>query len=598
MSGDGLVIRLLGRPSIELNGKPVKGPRGRKCWGVFAYLLLARQAVSRSHLAELLFSNARDPLAAVRWNLSELRRSLGLRGILSGDPIEPRLPESLQVDVLWLSEVQPGGSVPQSFGGELLEGFAFSGSPAYEAWLIIERRRLAAQLEGLLREQAVIELGRRHTSEASIAAARLVALNPLEEKNHELLVRCLLEDGDRTQAVERVEACEALFRQELGIASCPALRGLLQYVQRVADSPAIHQRSVARAELDAGRAAISAGEIEAGIAHLRRAGSNAHSCGDEELQAQALLNLGSTLVHAMRGHDEGASTLHAAVSAAERAGLAEVAATAFRELGFIEVQAGRRERAEIWLQRAEEAAEESDEALAAIFGVRGMNLTDAGQYRAGLAWLERSAEHARSCRDRRQEAWSTSLIARSYLLSGRSVRAETAVEHTLDLVNSEEWIAFLPWPSCLRAELDLQDGEVQAAHARLEHAFTLAIHLGDPCWEGVAARGLGVVEARRNRSPQAFAWFDDARKRCTRVAAPWEWVHGFILDTTCEFALREGDERAGEWIDRLERLAARADLREFAVRAQLHRHRLGEAGALEAADLLAREVDNPALDIA
>jgi hypothetical protein len=34
---------------------------------------------SRKHLAGLLFEDAEDPLAALRWNLSELRRLLGTR---------------------------------------------------------------------------------------------------------------------------------------------------------------------------------------------------------------------------------------------------------------------------------------------------------------------------------------------------------------------------------------------------------------------------------------------------------------------------------------------------------------------------------------
>ena len=42
-------------------------------------------------------------------------------------------------------------------------------------------------------------------------------------------------------------------------------------------------------------------------------------------------------------------------------------------------------------------------------------------------------------------------------------------------------------------------------------------------------------------------------------------------------------------------LAARCDMRELVVRAQLHRGRLGDATALAAARLLAADIDNPAL---
>ena len=50
---------------------------------------------------------------------------------------------------------------------------------------------------------------------------------------------------------------------------------------------------------------------------------------------------------------------------ATEAGDRETAVTAYRELGFVEVQAGRRQTAEAWLARAEEAAS-SDVELAAV----------------------------------------------------------------------------------------------------------------------------------------------------------------------------------------------------------------------------------------
>lgn len=574
------------------------GPRGHKPWALFACIVLGRSAPSRSHLVELLFSDAEDPLGALRWNLAEMRRRLKQRDALTGDPVRLALSPATSVDVLVLTQARPGAFVPDAFGGELLEGMSFPRCPSFEAWLLIERRHMAALVEGLLRERALLLLGTSRAREAASAAARLVATEPLDERNHELLVRCLLEAGDQSAARAQVKTCEALLRHELGTRLSPRLENLLRVSETTSATPPVGRRAAARAEFDAGRAAIAAGEIEAGIRHLREASSGAHGCEDVELQARALLTLGSTLVHAMRGHDEGAVALHAAVCAADRAGSNAVAATAFRELGFIDVQAGRRERAEQWLVRAENAAHGADNVLAAVCGVRGMNLSDAGRYRAALEWLERSIDHAQRCGDRRQVAWSTSLIGRIGLLTGDYGAARAACERSVDLVTSEQWIAFLPWPNALRAEVDIRQGRLKEAHERLEHAFTLACHLADPCWEGVAARGLGVVEARCQRAAQAMAWLADGRGRCTRVPAPWEWVHGFVLDTLCETALAQGDARAATWVEQLATLGARADMREFAVHAQLYRHRMGVPGALEAARALARDVDNPALELA
>ncbi|WP_260680825.1 hypothetical protein [Arthrobacter sp. KBS0703] len=79
-------IRLLGPPRIESPGTTPPQPRGRKAWAVLAYLALQADATGRSRTAALLFPDAEDPLGALRWNLSELRRALD--GVeIAGDPL-------------------------------------------------------------------------------------------------------------------------------------------------------------------------------------------------------------------------------------------------------------------------------------------------------------------------------------------------------------------------------------------------------------------------------------------------------------------------------------------------------------------------------
>ena len=96
--------------------------------------------------------------------------------------------------------------------------------------------------------------------------------------------------------------------------------------------------------------------------------------------------------------------LHEAIRLAALAGDRETAVTAHREPGSVEVQAGRRQAAEAWLARAEALAD-TDAQLAPILGLRGMNASDVAEYPAAFAL-------------------------------GRS----------LELVQEQRWIAFLPWP--------------------------------------------------------------------------------------------------------------------------------------------------------
>jgi DNA-binding SARP family transcriptional activator len=129
-----ITIRLLGLPAILRDGHESPAPRGRKAWALLAYLLLCERPATRRELAELLFADAADPLGALRWNLSQLRRALGEAGHLQGDPVRLTLAADVAIDVR--------GS--DSNGGALLEGMEFDSGPAFDSWLLVTGRgRLA-----------------------------------------------------------------------------------------------------------------------------------------------------------------------------------------------------------------------------------------------------------------------------------------------------------------------------------------------------------------------------------------------------------------------------------------------------------------------
>ena len=287
--------------------------------------------------------------------------------------------------------------------------------------------------------------------------------------------------------------------------------------------------------------------------------------------------------------------LHHAIAVAERAGARGASVAAHRELGYIDVQAGRRERGGIWLAKAEAIAE-GDEEIAAVRGVQGMNHSDMADYGPALQRFAESVERAERAGDLRQAAWSLSLLGRVHLLRGDDAAAAAALDRSIDLVQGEHWLAFRPWPETLRAEIDARGGDVGGAAERLEHAFALACQLDDPCWEGVSARGIGVVEARRGRAEAGRRWLDEALDRCTRVPDRYEWAHGYVLEALVGAAVDEGHADARELAQDLLGLAARTGMRELVVRAQLHLGRLGDAGALTSARLRAGELDNPLLD--
>jgi hypothetical protein len=79
------------------------------------------------------------------------------------------------------------------------------------------------------------------------------------------------------------------------------------------------------------------------------------------------------------------------------------------------------------------------------------------------------------------------------------------------------------------------------------------------------------------------------------VSDRYVWVYAHSLDAAAGVAIELGDPEARDLVAELTELAARSGMRELVVRGRLHASRLGEPGALEAARMLAADIDNPAL---
>jgi hypothetical protein len=96
-----------------------------------------------------LFSDADDPSGALRWCLSDLRRSPGSPTQLRGDP--RRLTRSeLWLDVWALDD----GTLPTGdIGGVLLDRVELRDCPGFETWLLLARSRCVVRSMEELRQR-------------------------------------------------------------------------------------------------------------------------------------------------------------------------------------------------------------------------------------------------------------------------------------------------------------------------------------------------------------------------------------------------------------------------------------------------------------
>jgi DNA-binding SARP family transcriptional activator len=582
---------------MERGGASVEPPRGHKAWGLLVYLLRTRLPPSREQVASLLFPEADDPLGTLRWTLSALRGSLGEAADLGGDPVRLTLRPGtfVDVDVLsrgsWLEAVSLPG-----LGKELLDGLAFRSSPGFEIWIESERRHVAGTTSAVLHQAALALLARGDAEGAARHAAELVRLNAYDENAHVLLVRCLRTAGDHEGATRRVDACTELLRRELGVDPSAALRAAAEALEAPVEAR-VSGRAAVLARIEAGEGALAAGAVESGVQRMREAVASARKSDDHDLLATALVSLGGALVHSARGTDEeGAAALHEGTMLAEGVGRDDIAATGWREISWVQFLRAEYERAEDSLTRTREFARGSEEELAWVDVIRGACRHDTGDYVAAGELLRTGVERARQLPKGQPLAHALTMLGRYHLFRGEIEDALHLLDEALAEVETRGMTAFVSWPEAFRGELDLMLGDVDAAQARLEHAFALGCQVGDACWESIGLRGLGLVAAARGDVALALDLLVEAPKLCRRLPDTYLWIEAYGLDALCAVAVEHRAHAAARWIDELEAITARRGISELLLHATVYRARLGESGALEAAHSLAAEIDNPAVD--
>jgi tetratricopeptide (TPR) repeat protein len=417
--------------------------------------------------------------------------------------------------------------------------------------------RIAAQL----REAAIAAISQGHPERAVELAEVAARRSPYDEGAQVLLARALVVAGHPTAALEHVTAVESLFRDELGCDPTPALRSAAR-ANVAAAPPGVSARARASSLLRAGQAAMSAGAVEAGLDCLRCAGAEAESASDSRLHGQCLLELGSALVHSVRGFDdEGSVLLAQAVQLAQAAGDIPTAVAALRERAYADTLAGRRPEAQRQLDLGLELADGAPALLPGLHSVAAFNLSDWGRLDDGQRRYEVAIESARSVEDRRWEAWALGLGGWAALSAGRLGQAQDWLRQCLDVVRDTHWMSFEPWPMVALAEVKLGERSPSTSPDDLERIFAASCQLEDPCWEGASGRVLALHHARAGNSDEALGWILDARQRALRRSDTWVGMIGAIMLTEAQLRESMGDTTGAHAVAR--------ELVAFAARTQL-----------------------------
>jgi DNA-binding SARP family transcriptional activator len=562
-----LIIRLMGRPRLERDGAPIEGARGNKTWALLARLVRSPHPVARQQLVDELFAEADDPMGALRWALAELRRRTGINHAFRGNPVVADLGDGAIVDVTHGVPGMIGEELPE---GTFLEGIDVKGSPAFQTWLLIERQRIDSEVLSALRQAVLRAVASRQFERAVGLAGAMVRRSPFDEGPHVLLVKALAASGDAEAALRQVEDSEAMFRRSLGVEPSAAIRAAGR-PSVASPLPGVPSRATSSSLREAGLAALSAGAADAGIECLRGATAAAETSGDMELLGECLMELGTALVHSIRGYDdEGSVILQQAVAAATDAGSERIAAKAMSELGYVDVLAGRRQSATEYLAQASELATGDEALVAAVAGFRAMNLSDWGRTDEAAEGFVEAVESSRSAHSIRREIWNLGVGARTLFLRGRFDEAVEWADRSCELAHDERWTAFRPWPEVWAAQARLARGETpEVVRHDVETTFALARQLHDPCWEGEAAKVLALTHLAEGRPELALDWIQNATLFCRRETDPYTWVSVEILVTEAAVARQSGDnERAAAVADRAMAEAAEGSMEDLLAQAR------------------------------
>jgi len=235
----GLSLKVFGVFAVRDGSGTELSLRTRKTRALLGYLAVnADKPQPRERLMALLWSDRDERQARQSLNdaLKSIRRLASGEGptILDSDGEQVTLHgAALEIDVARFRALlaDEPAEAANLYDGPLLDGLSVP-DPAFEDWLAATRSELHTTACDALQRAADAAAGRGDTREAIDAARRLVALDPLREGGHRLMMLMLYESGDRAGALRQYQFCADILKKELQVEPDVATRALFKEITR------------------------------------------------------------------------------------------------------------------------------------------------------------------------------------------------------------------------------------------------------------------------------------------------------------------------------------------------------------------------------
>jgi DNA-binding SARP family transcriptional activator len=232
---DKLELFLFGTPRLQYAGKAVSIGR-RKALALAAYLALTGSAQSRDSLADFFWPEFDHERArtSLRATLSMLTRAVPVRWIQANrtsirlnqnqvwvdvrhftDQLKSYLAPLRMEEPLTQDAAQQFRAALELFQADFLAGFHLPDCLEFDQWQAVQQARLQRELGMALRQLSQYESDVGNVEAALDYAHRWLALDPLHEPAHRLLMRVYAANGQRAEALRQYQQCVDLLNVEL-----------------------------------------------------------------------------------------------------------------------------------------------------------------------------------------------------------------------------------------------------------------------------------------------------------------------------------------------------------------------------------------------
>lgn len=197
------------------------------CERLVAYLAINGTAVDRNRLAGTLWMDKSGTRASANLRSALWRLRKAISDLICETDSRIQLTPGTEVDLhtqkAWASRLRAMAPLPSDLDTEVRHVSCELLPDWYDDWVVMERERFRQRMLHAIEAMVDCLVREGRFDEAIDAGIGAIALEPLRETSHRMVIAAHLAEGNRGEAVRHVEMCRRMFQAELGFDVGPSL---------------------------------------------------------------------------------------------------------------------------------------------------------------------------------------------------------------------------------------------------------------------------------------------------------------------------------------------------------------------------------------